>query len=368
MGADNDLQLQVIAKLGQILPALDRLDEKVLKVERSVAKVSRSGRDFQGEASRGFGGAGNAVTEYDAKLRRTIKTGRDFQQESSRGLLKLKDNFQAFSGIAIAGGGAVTAILTGIAAAARAAAKEIDEARVKTTQLAEGPGAKQGAAAIALSGVNGVDSQSILDTATKSQGTASQDQINDFIRQLVASGVPLDNNNASGAIRRFADVGGVVPDAGERIIAGMQARPFDAANYGGDSGIDQQVGKVDTADPTFLRDLRARRFNETRRIAAGGTAAARTTALSEDIAKTNAEVSAAALNQRYREAGGLGKAGIGLGQAFKVTGRWLGDVLSPGTSAEDNADASAKNQIYGPPPPPLRVVVTNQPTPVDGGF
>lgn len=401
----DDLQIELLAKLGNVLSAFDKVQAKIKDVEREQAKANKTAADMQKKITEGFNTTD--VEKFEKSMRGAHRTTADFQHQAGEGMVHLKDKFHAFHGVALQVGGAAATALAGIAEAARIVSDKIDEAIKKAAQLGETSGDKQAKAALALAATPGVtDAKGLLRKTQSVGGTATQDQINDFVSKLADTShqedeadkraseeeavqdaqdnkerekathegrtfTPpprkprrqrrffLNDDTAADAASAFARFG-ALPGAEAEILRSLKET---GSTERAESVLDRQMEQAEIADPEGLQVLRTNRQLETRDLAAGSSHDARKAALGDRFKKTRE--GERAVKQAGRSATGriaFGIAGEG-GLADDVL-----DILKPGTTEGDQTDALAEGALKKA-KPPIRVEITNHPAaPVDAGY
>jgi hypothetical protein len=402
----DDLQIELLAKLGNVLSAFDKVQGKIKDVEREQAKANKTAADMQKKITEGFNTTD--VEKFEKSMRGAHRTTADFQNQAGEGMVHLKDKFHAFHGVALKVGGAATLALAGIAEAARLVGDKIDEAIKKAAQLGETSGDKHTKAALALAATPGItDPKALVNLTNSASGTATQDQINDFVTKLADTShqedeadkraaeqeavndaqdakerekakhegrtfVPtprkpkrrrnffLNDQTATSAVDAFAELG-ALPGADAEIIRSLKETGSTTQAL---ETLRGQLDAAEAADPDGVQVLRENRNLELRDQKAGSSHTARVQALAARARKTRE-------GERAVKTAGKGTAGrvndAIIGDEGLVTD--IFDVLTPGTREGRSSEAFAKERLDRTPPPPIKVEVINQPAaPVDAGY
>lgn len=397
--SDSDLQFRMSAKIGNLLSTMDRVEAANKRIEAELKRVNKAAGDVQKSVQKAFVSAALSAADFNAQVKNSGHTMTDFQNSAGNSLLVLKTRFKAFSGVAIAGGGAATLALTGIVKAARAASEAIDEAMRKAAEAARGPGTKKTEAALAAASIPGVDAEKVMSFATTTHGTASQDSINEFVTRLAETNrdedkedlkhademadddkedainraearrtgkefkpkkrkerdrkFHLNQGNVDLAVMNFAQFGGI-PGASDLLIDDLKKT---GTTSHASHALSEQLNAARRADPGGVGALEQNRSRELETLRLGASNNARHEAAVEE------EIKVANLREGVRQAG-RSPISRGLHALFGVGGvtEDIGDVFTPGSGERRRAEKAVNARKEA-----VKVEVVRQPLPSNWG-
>lgn len=167
----------------------------------------------------------------DALNRKMVQ---DFDRIGARGaatatatakpMVKLKEEFQAFSGVALRTGAGIAAVLLGVKSAAQAAVAELEKAQRLKAGLGKTAGDQTIEAVGALSKSGITDISKVLTAAQNAQGPVKQEEINTFLGKLGESKMQLSGDRAADLVKVFARNAPILGD-GSSLLAAQKMFP-----------------------------------------------------------------------------------------------------------------------------------------------
>lgn len=400
----DDLQLDVLARVGPAVKGLELVDVYLKRIEASTKRVNKAQQDQQ----KGAVGMLTKFTGIDRKaldfipvftninetkkalagLPSVIKRGgvsmQDFQQQASTSFLKLKEDINITKGVAISVGPAVAGVVAGIAAAGFAAIrvfKGVDAAIEASKQKAASLGAtgadQEIAAATGLlgSGAN-IDAATVSDAALGAQGPVKQEQISAFLAKAVKEGAfdflpsgaqntGINTQQVNSLVRSFA-ANALVPGADDELIGQFRAS---AGQSTFSDNLTSSMAAIRASAPGAVAVREQQRGAEVLVNRASRTDAARIEAI--NVAQREARASTRAVADAEVEQ--TSSTIQGIGRRIGGAAMFVGGVADSGLQLLGKKDATEQSDTTNATNAlnngkPLKVEVVNSPRPVDGGY